>query len=411
MAVSTMTELLTAYKNTHITDEKAKEINEARLAYKPIAAYNPSQRALCQAVRSLFKSKEGRPFFFQLLCADNKVRAFQLLTNWETQSSFTDGSELGSGTMGSVFGNIHGFAIKVFKKQEHAKKEFEIHRFVRPDRCVVQPLARTATTVLYERIDASHKPCTFTNLHPSLTEEQRAAHILNLFKLVAHINDSGVTHYDISNNNVLSDPLGNLRAIDFGLARAESKRIRGVAAYTAPELMTNSKGPYTKSDVYSTAVLALEILCQDPSYLLLTNFGLLGHFLSVSVEFINHETVDSSQKKFSVLAEGYQFMCRDLGYSGEPYDAIYETMKSFAEKYEERKTLPNLSRIWDFSFFVFHSVAKEGYLHAEVDRILDSQNLISNPLTLKKLKIALKKALTINPIERPTAREIVEMLS
>lgn len=82
---------------------------------------------------------------------------------------------------------------------------------------------------------------------------------------------SAVIHRDVSPANILLDMSGNVKLVDFGIARAEgdaneykteAPQLRGKFGYLAPELFTGAP-PSPQSDIYSAGVVLYEILTGD----------------------------------------------------------------------------------------------------------------------------------------------------
>lgn len=80
-----------------------------------------------------------------------------------------------------------------------------------------------------------------------------------------------VIHRDVSPTNILLDMSGNVKLVDFGIARAEgdaneykteAPQLRGKFGYLAPELFTGAP-PTPQSDVYAAGVVLYEILTGD----------------------------------------------------------------------------------------------------------------------------------------------------
>jgi eukaryotic-like serine/threonine-protein kinase len=82
---------------------------------------------------------------------------------------------------------------------------------------------------------------------------------------------SAVIHRDVSPANILLDTSGNVKLVDFGIARAEgdaneykteAPQLRGKFGYLAPELFTGAP-PSAQSDIYAAGVVLYEILTGD----------------------------------------------------------------------------------------------------------------------------------------------------
>lgn len=113
----------------------------------------------------------------------------------------------------------------------------------------------------------------------SLKQRERLAIFLQLCDAIHHGHQKGVIHRDIKPANVLIDEEGQLKVIDFGIARAmtsdiaattmhtEVGQVLGTLAYMSPEQCGPDPSEIdTRSDVYSLGVLLFELLTDQLPY-------------------------------------------------------------------------------------------------------------------------------------------------
>jgi serine/threonine-protein kinase len=110
-----------------------------------------------------------------------------------------------------------------------------------------------------------------------------------------------VVHRDVSPTNILLDTSGNVKLVDFGIARAagdndeyktEAPQLRGKFGYLPPELFMGEE-PTPQSDVYAAGVVLYELLTGDNP-------------------FRGREVVDSYHKALNVLAPGADTLRSDV---------------------------------------------------------------------------------------------------
>ncbi len=80
-----------------------------------------------------------------------------------------------------------------------------------------------------------------------------------------YLHNRGIIHGDVKPENILVGKKGEIKLIDFGLARMKGrllhpKKLRGTPVYLAPEVIA-SRRLTEKADVFSFGVILYEILC------------------------------------------------------------------------------------------------------------------------------------------------------
>jgi predicted Ser/Thr protein kinase len=105
----------------------------------------------------------------------------------------------------------------------------------------------------------------------------RLALLARVCDAVQHAHQKGVIHRDLKPGNILVDPAGQPKILDFGVARLTDTDVRattmrttagqlvGTLAYMSPEQISGDpRGLDTRSDVYALGVIAYELLAGQP---------------------------------------------------------------------------------------------------------------------------------------------------
>lgn len=86
---------------------------------------------------------------------------------------------------------------------------------------------------------------------------------INVISAIKYLNDNGIVHRDLKPENILVSDTGDIRIIDFGLAKKVSSsslhEIVGTPYYVAPEVLMTSYS--TECDMWSVGVLLYIMLC------------------------------------------------------------------------------------------------------------------------------------------------------
>ncbi|MBU6413224.1 MAG: protein kinase [Planctomycetes bacterium] len=102
--------------------------------------------------------------------------------------------------------------------------------------------------------------------------------IIKAAEAVAHGNSKGVIHRDLKPTNILVDPSGQVKIIDFGVARAidgdapmtqltELGQLVGTVQYMSPEqISADSRELDERADVYSLGVILYELIAGKPPH-------------------------------------------------------------------------------------------------------------------------------------------------
>jgi serine/threonine protein kinase len=112
-----------------------------------------------------------------------------------------------------------------------------------------------------------------------LDTRQRLDLFVQVCEAVHHGHQKSVIHRDLKPGNILVDPAGNVKVIDFGVARSTDSDIAvttmrsdvgqlvGTLQYMSPEQCNANSGDVdTRTDVYSLGVVLYELICDQLPY-------------------------------------------------------------------------------------------------------------------------------------------------
>ncbi|MBM4143022.1 MAG: serine/threonine protein kinase [Lentisphaerae bacterium] len=103
-----------------------------------------------------------------------------------------------------------------------------------------------------------------------LTPEKTARVIEGCAEGMGHAHRRGVLHNDLKPENLMIDPAGVVKVIDFGIAtlkraRADAEHVEGTPAYMSPEQLRGDPLD-ARSDQFALAVIACELLTGEPPF-------------------------------------------------------------------------------------------------------------------------------------------------
>ena len=112
--------------------------------------------------------------------------------------------------------------------------------------------------------------------------------VLGLCRALAPLHQSGLVHGDLKPDNVIVDPSGRVRLIDFGLVRTEGEEAdwpSGTVPYIAPEVL-QGKAADARSDLYSLGAMLFELVTGRPPYIGAASEVARGHLHAAVPEMV-----------------------------------------------------------------------------------------------------------------------------
>ena len=178
---------------------------------------------------------------------------------------------LGTGSYGQVYLAVdrkdpdQKVAIKVINKQRMSKEDIlaimdEVQILLTVDHPNIVAYRETYDDLNYIYLVMEHlpggelfdSPQTFTKENSSYSEGDAAAVISKLLKALHHCHSLGIVHRDLKPENIMYGADGDVRIVDFGLARETVDKMStfaGTPYFMAPEVLNHNYGQ--KCDVWS----------------------------------------------------------------------------------------------------------------------------------------------------------------
>jgi serine/threonine-protein kinase len=107
-----------------------------------------------------------------------------------------------------------------------------------------------------------------------MTREQAIKYVLGVLEALEHSHSMGIVHRDIKPANIMVTERGNLKVMDFGIARAladsastmtQTQTVVGTAQYLSPE-QARGEAVDARTDLYSTGCLLYELFTGRPPF-------------------------------------------------------------------------------------------------------------------------------------------------
>jgi serine/threonine-protein kinase len=187
--------------------------------------------------------------------------------------------KLGEGGMGEVYQGVHSkigrvVAIKILSEAA-AGPEF-VERFLNEAR-IQAGLQHNNIATLYDFLEYNGQPCiimeyiegqTLTDCIHSrgcLPLAEALQYFESIVEAIAYVHSRGIVHRDIKSNNVKITPLGQVKLLDFGIAKSGASPALtvtggfvGTLQYLSPEQIQGGFAD-TRSDIWALGVLLYEM--------------------------------------------------------------------------------------------------------------------------------------------------------
>ncbi|MBM4555133.1 protein kinase [Rhodococcus hoagii] len=155
---------------------------------------------------------------------------------------------------------------------ETVKKEYDAASQLVHGRCArVWDISYNPTFLVIEYVagESLRQSATTSEIPP----EAYLQYALDILDALAHMHQNDLLHNDISPGNIIVEPEGRARLIDFGLSRLKgtTTRVGGTPDFSAPEMLTGERTP--SSDLYSLGVTFLHSMLRRYPYQVTDHVG------------------------------------------------------------------------------------------------------------------------------------------
>jgi serine/threonine protein kinase len=188
---------------------------------------------------------------------------------------------LGAGGMGEVYCAQHArigrkAAVKILTHTSTSSSDGSLERFFNEAR-IQSSLRHPNIATLYDFTEVEGQPCIIMEYVDGdiLSERMRSSEPLQLgetiyifqavVEAIAYVHSNGVVHRDIKSNNIKISSSGEVKLLDFGIAKTEASErltatgsVIGTLEYLSPEQITLGVAD-ARSDIWALGVLLYEM--------------------------------------------------------------------------------------------------------------------------------------------------------
>jgi serine/threonine protein kinase len=210
----------------------------------------------------------------------------------DTITNYTIKSELGQGGMATVYlaedkKFLTNVAVKVLAKEfahnENIRKRFlaearNMFKMSHPNIIKVSDLIEEGDTVAFvmEYIEGDTLK-NYLERKGKLNDDEIKAIFTQMLAAVAYVHEQGLIHRDIKPSNFMISPKGQVKLLDFGIAKntdsnsaeytqTSTSQQMGTPMYMSPEQVNETKSVTAQSDIYSLGVVLWQMVMGQKPY-------------------------------------------------------------------------------------------------------------------------------------------------